>query len=67
MHPDHVEPTHNDLDAHAPGTTAVLTEEGWEASEYVAPGDDWQPQDDGSWLSPDHQTRTWLPAGPEPS
>jgi hypothetical protein len=46
------------------GTTLVLTPEGWEASGYVAPGDDWVVRDDGSYESPDGTTRTWTPADP---
>lgn len=46
------------------GTTLVLTPEGWEASEYVEPGDDWVVRDDGSYESPEGTTRTWTPADP---
>ena len=46
--------------ADAPGTTMTLTAEGWEASEYLEPGDDWVVQADGSFCSPDGATRTWL-------
>ena len=50
-----------------PGVTRVLTDEGWEESIYIDPGDDWRLQDDGSWASPDGQTRSWPPAAPEPA
>lgn len=49
-----------------PGTTVVLTAGGWEAAAYVDPGDDWQPLDDGSYVSPDGHTRSWPLAGHEP-
>lgn len=45
------------------GTTVVLTDHGWESSEYVDPEDDWTPQPDGSYASPDGSIRTW-PLGP---
>lgn len=47
-----------------PGTTLVLTPEGWEASAYVEPGSDWIVRDDGSYESPDGTMRTWTPADP---
>jgi hypothetical protein len=50
-----------------PGTTMVLTAEGWEAAEFIDPETDWQLQDDGSFLSPDGTMRTWLLTGPEPA
>ncbi len=43
-----------------PGTTMVLTEEGWEASEFINPESDWSLLDDGSYLSPDGRSRTSL-------
>ena len=46
------------------GTTSVLTGEGWETALYVAPGDDWIPQSDGSYASPDGMTRSWPPGTP---
>lgn len=49
-----------------PGTTRTLTSEGWEDAPYVEPDDSWRLLDDGSWLSPDEQTRSWRLAGPEP-
>jgi hypothetical protein len=49
-----------------PGVTRVLTEEGWEESIYVDPGDDWRLLEDGSWASPDGRIRSWPLAGPEP-
>jgi hypothetical protein len=41
------------------GTTFVLAELGWEASDYVDPAEDWNRQADGSYLSPDGTMRTW--------
>jgi hypothetical protein len=58
-----------DLDADfeaEPGTTRVLTSGGWEEAPYIAPGDDWELADDGSWVAPDGLTRTWLLGGAEP-
>jgi hypothetical protein len=49
-----------------PGVTRVLTEEGWEESIYIDPGDDWRMLEDGSWASPDGRTRSWPVGGPEP-
>jgi hypothetical protein len=46
------------------GSTSVLTAEGWEAALYVAPGDDWIRQPDGSYASPDGMTRSWPPGTP---
>lgn len=47
-----------------PGSTFVLTVEGWEVTEYVAPEEDWVVRDDGSFESPDGTMRTWTPADP---
>lgn len=47
-----------------PGTTFVLTAEGWEAAGYVGPSDDWIIRADGSFESPDGTMRTWTPADP---
>jgi hypothetical protein len=55
-----------DVEEVEPGVTRVLTEEGWEASIYVDPGEDWRLQEDGSWSSPDGRTRSWPLAAPEP-
>jgi hypothetical protein len=55
----------DDLDAQEAGSTFFLGGEGWEASDYVDPDDDWTLLADGSWLSPDGTIRTWPPAGPE--
>ena len=49
-----------------PGTTRMLTAEGWQLVEYVDPDDDWALQDDGSWLAPDGITRSWPLVAPEP-
>jgi hypothetical protein len=53
------------LDQADPGTTSILTPEGWEAASFVAPEPDWQLEDDGSYTAPDGRTRTWLLTGPE--
>lgn len=42
-----------------PGTTLILTETGWETTDYLEPDEDWGLQPDGSYLSPDGFTRTW--------
>ena len=55
-----------DVAATEPGVTRVLTEEGWEESRYIDPGDGWRLLDDGSWSSPDGHTRSWPAMGPEP-
>jgi hypothetical protein len=47
-----------------PGTTVVLTAEGWEATAYVKPEEDWVVREDGSLESPDGTMRTWMPADP---
>jgi hypothetical protein len=49
-----------------PGTTRVLTADGWELVPYVDPEDTWELRDDGSWLAPDGLTRSWPIAGPDP-
>lgn len=49
-----------------PGVTRVLTDEGWETSMYIDPGDDWHGLEDGSWASPDGRTRSWPLAGAAP-
>lgn len=49
-----------------PGTTRVLTAEGWDEVTYVEPDETWQLLDDGSWVAPDRLTRSWPLAGPEP-
>ncbi|OGN86897.1 MAG: hypothetical protein A2X23_00750 [Chloroflexi bacterium GWC2_73_18] len=41
-----------------------LTPGGWEPADYVEPGEDWQPLEDGSFESPDGKTRTWPRADP---
>lgn len=41
-----------------------LTPEGWEPVDYVEPGEDWRPLEDGSFESPDGKTRTWARADP---
>jgi hypothetical protein len=41
------------------GTTAVLTEEGWQVTDYEEPGRDWRLLGDGSWESPDRLTRSF--------
>jgi len=49
------------------GTTRVLTVEGWEIVPYVDPEDDWELQEDGSWVAPDGITRSWPLVGPDPA
>lgn len=60
------EPPEDQIEAQEPGSTCVLTEDGWEVSDYVDPGNDWSPLADGSYLSPDGAVRTWPLAGLEP-
>jgi hypothetical protein len=55
------DPQHEEDD---PASTFVLTTEGWEVTEYVAPEKDWVPRSDGSFESPDGTMRTWTPADP---
>ncbi len=47
------------LDELEPGTSFVLTAEGWERVEYQEPGPDWRLRSDGSFESPDGLTVTW--------
>jgi hypothetical protein len=42
-----------------PGTTATLTEEGWQVVDYEEPGDEWRLLQDGSWEAPDGLTRSF--------
>ena len=56
-----------EIDSPDAGWTSVFGPEGWESADYVDPEDDWDLQGDGSYLSPDGLTRTWLAAGPEPA
>jgi len=46
-------------EAGEPGTTATLTSEGWQVVDYEEPGEGWRLRDDGSWESPDGQTRSY--------
>ena len=55
----------DELEVQEAGSTFFLGGEGWEASEYVDPADDWTLLPDGSFLSPDGTVRTWPVAGPE--
>ena len=55
----------DEAEIEAPGRTMVLTEQGWEASEYIDPGSDWRVLEDGSYGSPDGTIRTWPLAGSE--
>ena len=57
----------DEMDDQDPGSTFAFGVDGWEATEYVDPADDWGMLPDGSWLSPDGLTRTWPLAGPEPA
>ena len=41
------------------GSSAVLTQEGWEVITYVEPGGDWERTDDGGYEAPDGMTRSW--------
>ena len=61
-----VSPVDDDLDGQADGSTFILGAEGWEASDFIDPEDDWQLLADGSYLSPDGAIRTWPLTGPEP-
>jgi len=54
-----------ETDVGAAGSTFALGMDGWEASDYTDPDDDWDLLPDGSYQSPDGLTRTWPPAGPE--
>lgn len=50
-----------------PGSSFILTAEGWELTGYIEPGGDWTVRDDGSFESPDGTMRTltsWTPADP---
>lgn len=61
------EPAEDELEAQEAGSTVVLGMEGWEASVFVDPEDDWSLLSDGSYLSPDGAVRSWPLAGPEPT
>ena len=61
------ESAEDEIEAQDAGSTFALGREGWEASDYIDPEDDWSLLSDGSFLSPDGLTRTWPAAGPEPS
>jgi hypothetical protein len=63
MHASGVE-EHEAMDLE-PGSTRVLSESGWEEVDYVDPAEDWHLLGDGSWESPDGQTRSWPLTGPE--
>jgi hypothetical protein len=56
----------DEAEIEALGRTMVLTEQGWETSEYVDPESDWSVLEDGSYGSPDGTIRTWPLSGPEP-
>jgi hypothetical protein len=53
-------------DAPEPGDTFTLTAEGWQRVEYAEPERGWHLRSDGSWESPDGQTRTWPLDAPMP-
>ncbi|HEX9634985.1 MAG TPA: hypothetical protein VGB34_05805 [Candidatus Limnocylindria bacterium] len=55
----------DELTSQAPGTTVVLSAEGWEEADYAEPGDDWRLLGDGSYLSPDGTIRSWPLVGPD--
>jgi len=42
-----------------PGTSFTLTDEGWQAIPFEAPGDDWELLSDGSFRSLDGMTRSF--------
>ncbi len=56
----------DELEIEAAGTTLILTEQGWEAADYLDPESDWTPLEDGSYLSPDGRTCSRPLAGTEP-
>ena len=56
----------DEIEAQEPGSTVAIGPEGWEASAYIDPDDDWSLLPDGSFLSSDGMVRTWPLAGPEP-
>lgn len=55
----------DELESQEAGSTFVLGVEGWEASVFVDPEDDWSLLSDGSYLSPDATVRSWPLMGPE--
>jgi hypothetical protein len=57
----------DEIETQDAGSTVALGPEGWEASDYLDPEDDWRLLPDGSFLSPDGKLRTWPLAGPEPA
>jgi hypothetical protein len=57
----------DEIETQDAGSTVALGPEGWEASAYIDPEDDWDLQPDGSFVSPDGTIRTWPLAGPMPS
>lgn len=57
----------DDLEVQEAGSTFALGGEGWEATDYVDPEDDWTVMQDGSYLSPDGTCRTWPLAAPAPT
>ncbi len=59
-------PGEDEAEVPGAGSTFALGAEGWEATGYVDPEDDWTILSDGSFLSPDGRCRTWPVAGPEP-
>jgi hypothetical protein len=56
----------NEVAEQVAGSSAVLTDEGWEEADYTEPGLDWVEQPDGSYLSPDGTIRSWPLAEFEP-
>lgn len=51
-------------DLQEPGSTMVLTEEGWQDADFQVPSDDWRALPDGSYESPDGRIRSWPLASP---
>ena len=50
-----------------PGSSFILTAEGWELTDYTEPAGDWIVREDGSFETPDGTMRTltpWTPADP---
>jgi len=41
------------------GSSVTLTVEGWQRVEYAEPDETWTVRADGSYESPDGQTRSW--------
>ena len=55
----------DEMDLPEAGSTFAFGVDGWEALDYMDPGDDWTVLPDGSYVSPDGLIRTWLPSAPQ--